>query len=645
MLTSSSARVQQAVLHSAATGSQSEGPGDGLGGLLGFSDTGSGQIRRRLNSGNRDGEAAMLHPVDAASGPSHSRRNSGGGEVELHSVGTGLPGSGFTEVSLHDDDAGVDDHLHAIDTNETKQGLNMWRLAALTFFTVSGGPYGLEPLVKTVGPFYSIIGLLVVPWVWGMPCALMTAELASAIPEMGGYISWVQRTMGDFWAFQNGIWNIFSNTLDNALYPVMFVDYIEEMMGPTFEFSFMTRFLIGAIMVVFLGFVNVIGVDVVGDGAGVFGIFVILPFLFLVLIGFASGEVDPSDWGESNANLDFGLYVSMLLWNTCGYDSAGTCAAEVENPGKIYPRAMLLTIILTTLLYVLPIMAGVSFATDYSAWEDGHFVTIGELIGGKFLKIFVLVAGCVSSLGLLNSTMCTSSRALACIAGFGYAPKSLARIHPKYGTPIVAIMINSVSIIGMIATGLDFEAIAQLSMWLYALTLAFEFFALMLLRSQEPELERPYRIPLGYWSLWLMCSMPLGCCVALMLLSEPRTWAICGCILLFGAVMLIPYYRSSGKTIYVPKCLRRVCYLCCRCYSFRAVKVDDQDNGELGDDDDDDYIDTKFTTNNAGAVQMTDLNLGAASRNKFDHDNDDDDDDDDDVDYVDDDNLAPIRLT
>mmetsp|Transcript_733 Transcript_733/g.1748 ORF Transcript_733/g.1748 Transcript_733/m.1748 type:complete len:624 (+) Transcript_733:367-2238(+) len=603
MLFSSSARVED-------SGNPSSDGGSSIGwGNAGHLD--GIHVRRRVSSnGTRNsssdyGDIHNPHPFHH-----HGEHNGHHGEVDLHHVGTSSHRNGFTEVNLHDEDASsvFGDHVHAIDTNETKQGLNMWRLAALTFFTVSGGPYGLEPLIMTVGPYYSIIGLLLVPWVWGMPCALMTAELASAIPEMGGYISWVQRTMGDFWAFQNGIWNIFSNTLDNTLYPVMFVDYIEEMMGPTFEFSFMTRFLIGSIMVIFLGFVNVIGVDVVGDGASVFGVFVILPFLVMVIIGFASGEVEPSDWGKSTPSLDFGLYVSMLLWNTCGYDSAGTCAAEVENPGKIYPRAMLLTIVSTTLLYVLPIMVGVSFATDYSAWDDGHFVTIGELIGGKFLKIFVLVAGCVSSLGLLNSTMCTSSRALACIAGFGYAPKVVARIHPKYGTPVVAIFLNSISIIALVATGLDFESIAQMSMWLYALTLSFEFFALMLLRTQEPELERPYRIPLGYWSLWVMCSLPLGCCVFLLVLSEAQTWYICTGILIFGLIMLIPYYITSGKPVILPRPLQGLCYLCCRCNAFRPVKVDEQDADAT------EIPDTKFTTDNAAEVQMTDLNLSAARR-------------------------------
>ena len=55
-----------------------------------------------------------------------------------------------------------------------------------------------------------------------------------------------------------------------------------------------------------------------------------------------------------------GTFLTVLLWNTCGYDSAGTLAAEVDNPGKVYMPAMLITILVSTLVYLLPIMVGVS---------------------------------------------------------------------------------------------------------------------------------------------------------------------------------------------------------------------------------------------------------------------------------------------
>ena len=80
--------------------------------------------------------------------------------------------------------------------------LGMLKLAALTFFAVSGGPFGVEPLVRTGGPGWTVLGLLGVPYIWGLPMAMMTAELSTAVPDSGGYIVWIHRAFGDFWATQ-----------------------------------------------------------------------------------------------------------------------------------------------------------------------------------------------------------------------------------------------------------------------------------------------------------------------------------------------------------------------------------------------------------------------------------------------------------
>lgn len=239
---------------------------------------------------------------------------------------------------------------------EAKLGLNTWRLAALTFFTVSGGPYGLEPLVKFGGPQNAIYGILLIPWFWALPMAMMTAELSSSIPEMGGYIVWVQRSMGDFWAFQNAIWNLFSNAMDNTLYPILFVDYIDELRGV--ESLPVYRFIVGTVLTIIIGIINVIGVDIVGDGASVFGILVILPFIALIVVGLFGEEMGVANWSDpANESQSLSGFVAILLWNSAGYDSAGTCAAEVQDPGKTYTRAMLITVVLSTCLYVLPIVS------------------------------------------------------------------------------------------------------------------------------------------------------------------------------------------------------------------------------------------------------------------------------------------------
>ncbi len=68
-------------------------------------------------------------------------------------------------------------------TDSLQQKIGFWHQVALIFFIVSGGAYGLEPLVATVGTQWSIYLVLLLPVFWALPTSLMVAELSAAIPE------------------------------------------------------------------------------------------------------------------------------------------------------------------------------------------------------------------------------------------------------------------------------------------------------------------------------------------------------------------------------------------------------------------------------------------------------------------------------
>ena len=127
-----------------------------------------------------------------------------------------------------------------------------------------------------------MIGLVVVPFVWSIPLALMTSELSSMFPETGGHIIWVHKAFGTFWSLQNSLWTFYTSALDNALYPVMFVDYLEEILYPEAEADEGLRWqysmMIKLILLGFVTKVNIKGTDIVGKFAMGFAMFVLTPF-------------------------------------------------------------------------------------------------------------------------------------------------------------------------------------------------------------------------------------------------------------------------------------------------------------------------------------------------------------------------------
>ena len=87
-----------------------------------------------------------------------------------------------------------------------KRTLTTTALVFVMFFTVSGGAYTMEGLVRKAGPGLALLALIVIPIVWSLPETLIIGELASMLPEEGGYYRWVRRAFGP-WARR---WNSLS---------------------------------------------------------------------------------------------------------------------------------------------------------------------------------------------------------------------------------------------------------------------------------------------------------------------------------------------------------------------------------------------------------------------------------------------------
>ena len=76
---------------------------------------------------------------------------------------------------------------------KTFRKISVVPMIAATYFMVAGGPYGLEDIVQKTGYLATILILVITPLLWSLPTALMVSELATAIPDEGGFYIWVRR--------------------------------------------------------------------------------------------------------------------------------------------------------------------------------------------------------------------------------------------------------------------------------------------------------------------------------------------------------------------------------------------------------------------------------------------------------------------
>src|SRR5438270_1348743 len=255
--------------------------------------------------------------------------------------------------------------------------LRLTHLIAIIFFTVSGGPYGLEPLLSYGGTGGALLLLMVTPLLWDLPTIFTVLELNSMMPVTGGYYQWVKRALGKRWAFFEGWWTWLYTFVDLAIYPVLFVEYA------SFFFPQIEAYKIPVCLCIiwFGAILNIIGIVPVGEVATVLGVIVIIPFLILfgITVYKHHGHFvfpNPSLKGVSMSSLGLALYT--VIWNFIGWDNATTYAGEVEKPIKAYIKATAVVFVLILLVYTSAIIAAQQSGIDLNVLNDQGFPAVGS---------------------------------------------------------------------------------------------------------------------------------------------------------------------------------------------------------------------------------------------------------------------------
>ena len=374
-------------------------------------------------------------------------------------------------------------------TQGSRRKLTVLSLAAATYFMVSGGPYGMEDLVRDTGYKLSIIILFVTPLIWSLPTGLMVGELAAALPAEGGFYVWVRRAMGPFWGFQEAWLSLAASVFDMALYPTLFVSYLGRL-WPAATAGHRGVAIAGAMILVCLLW-NLFGAKAVGTGSILLGALMLSPFVLITAAAFFR-HITLGAMPRHEGSLFTGILVAM--WNYMGWDNASTVANEVENPQKTYPRVMLLTLGAIFLSYVIPLLAVWHLHVQPEVWSTGSWASIATMVIGPWLGVALVLAAMISEFGSFNSLVMSYSRLPVAMAEDGHLPKIFTR-KLKDGAPWVAILVLGIA--WAASLGLSFDKLIMLDILLYGASLVLEFLALIILRIREPQLPRPFRVPGG----------------------------------------------------------------------------------------------------------------------------------------------------
>ncbi|HEX7546005.1 MAG TPA: APC family permease [Gemmatimonadaceae bacterium] len=380
-------------------------------------------------------------------------------------------------------------------------------LVFVMFFNVSGGAYATEGLAGSVGPGLALLALLIVPLVWSLPETLIIGELASMLPEEGGYYRWVRRAFGEFWAFQNGWATWLYSLVDMAIYPVLFNQYLRWFFP---SLGAESAWLVALAVIWGATAINLRGALPVGRVSVWAGSFVLLGFLALALFAIPHARHAPwTPFANPGTTVRAGLAVglSTALWNYIGWDNASTVQGEVIDASRSYPRALLVALPLVTLGYFVPLLPALA-ASDGSKWQDGSWPSIAAHVtggAGPFIAAWIALGGLVSALALFNALLLSYSRIPLAMAVDGLLPSSLARTDER-GTPTRAVLVSAVFYSVFVLV--PFGKLVVADVLLYAIALMLEFGALIALRRKEPALRGVFRIPTGVGGVAALAALP-----------------------------------------------------------------------------------------------------------------------------------------
>lgn len=371
----------------------------------------------------------------------------------------------------------------------------------------TAGPFGLEDMVTTSGPGMTLIYHLVVPLLWCIPISLVAAELGTAMPVQGGFYRWTRAAFGDFWGFLAGWWNWCASFMLGGAYAVLFTDYLAVYFPGLTGWK---HYLVAVALIAAITTINVRGIRFAGRFATLLEIAILLPIAAMCAMSVPQWHHNPFVPvvpPNKPVSAVFGVGLALGLWLYSGYEQMSTVAGEVENPRRNYPRALAMIVPVSIATYFVPTACALAALGNWEQWHTGYFTTAARLIGGPGLGFSMTLAAALTNIAILNATVLACTRMPFAMAEDGYLPPALTRLHSRYGTPWLAILVSS-GVYCLLAWN-SLTQLISVYVWLRIATSILTVLAAWQLRRRQPDLTRPFRIPWGKRGLAYAVLAPL----------------------------------------------------------------------------------------------------------------------------------------
>ena len=417
----------------------------------------------------------------------------------------------------------------------------------------SGVFFKAAVIYKTTGSVS--LGLLA----WGLAgiisiCAgLTTAELAASMPETGGMIVWVERAYGKTVSYLLGwaqavIYYPASIAAAAAIFATQFLNL--------FQIDKKYSIFIGACAATTVAGLNLLGSKASGRIQTIATICKLIPIISIIIFGLLQPNsttimLFPSSTSnttvESSELAALGAAMLAAMYGYDGWSNVGTIAGEMKNPKKDLPRAILYGLLVITTIYLLInvsyllTMPMEQIAGNGNVPNDVATKLFGPN-GGKIITIGIMI----SVYGTMNGFTMTAIRVPYAMAMKDQIPfKRFWTKLNRFSIPYYSAFVTLILTIGMMFTG-EFDTLTDFLLFTIWIFFIATFFAVFVLRKKEPNMPRPYKVPLYPIIPWI--SIIGGAYIVIAALITQFTLAISGVLLtLLGLLFYTETHKKFKK--------------------------------------------------------------------------------------------------
>lgn len=372
---------------------------------------------------------------------------------------------------------------------------------------------------------------------------LSYAELVALFPKAAAEYTFVKNAFkNNFFAFIIGWLTAITSMIVAATVALGFAGYFTQFVE--LPITVVAIFLIGV-----LSLVNFIGIKESSWANTIFAIITAGGLMLIIFLGFSTESIESINYVEMpNGITGIILAFVLIFFAFIGFEDMANVAEEVRKPHKTIPRAIILSIIITGVIYILVSMSVVrilsweELASSSAPLADAAHNVLG-VNGGITLSVVALFA--TASTVLI--TLVAGARILYGMAKSNSLPQFLGKVHSKTKTPWIAVIGILITSVAFAFVG-DIVIIANITVFAVVITFAVINLAVIVLRYTESELERPFKVPINVGKFPILPLFGFATTAYMAIQFEIEILLVGLAIIVIGTIFYVIFKNSMAKS-------------------------------------------------------------------------------------------------